>query len=143
MDDSHKAFDQELLKAYSRTIYQVQRPAYSIEIDQENDDLDVFLIDNNAHRYAFVTSSNPKSQVLQKTENSKRLDELKQLLNALSVRYCKAVHIDPTGKWENEESYFVLDISKDRAKAIGDRFGQHAIVYGGFKKPAQIIQCKG
>ena len=65
-----------------------------------------------------------------------------QLLRQLSLEGFPALNalgIDPSGDWPGEESVFVPGLSLDRAKLLGSKFGQNAIVWVGPDAVPQLV----
>jgi hypothetical protein len=49
----------------------------------------------------------------------------------------------PSNKWPGEEIFLVLGLYFEAAKALGERFGQNAIVWCGIDAVPQLIVLRG
>ncbi|MFK8104339.1 MAG: DUF3293 domain-containing protein [Saprospiraceae bacterium] len=141
MDDYSRNIDQQLLNAYRSTTYQVVQPRITIKIGQKNEHLDIFLIDNNATSWAFVSAENPQSVPTSPEENDKAMLALKVKLNELRYRSCPALGIPAQTDWPTEKSYLILDITKREALALAKDFRQKAILFGYVLGLPDLVFC--
>lgn len=139
MDDSYFNIDQQLLKAYQETIYQVVKPSISIEINVLNPILNAFLQENDAYSWAFITAWNPKSQLLSSKENKQKLEELVKMVKKAGYLYFPGKGIGKDQTWEPEQSLFILNITKAEAIRIGKYFDQNAIVFGDLLHLSELV----
>ncbi len=130
MDNSSGNIDQQLLKAYQETIYQVLYPPIAIQIGIPNPALDAFLIQHNSINWAFVTAWNPRSKQLSIQENNQRHEELIKLIKKVGYSCFFGKGIGKDASWTPEVSLLVLNIEIKAAIAIGQYFDQNAIVVG-------------
>lgn len=130
MDNSSDNIDQQLLKAYQETVYQVLEPPLSIQIGVLSADLNTFLQENDATTWAFITAWNPKSQRLSQKENKQRHQELIKMVKNAGYLYFIGKGIGENPDWEPELSLLILNIAKIDAIQIGKYFNQNAIVFG-------------
>jgi len=130
MDDSSGNIDQQLLKAYQETTYEVMAPPISIQIGVQNPVLDAFLQENDAQSWAFITAWNPQSQLLSHKENNRRHQELTKMVKNAGYPYFIGKGIGKKEDWEPELSLFIIHISKAKATETGSYFNQKAIVFG-------------
>ena len=140
MDDNSGNIDEHLSKAYRNTRYRVQILDIDIQIDQKNEDLDVFLFDNHCWQWAFVSAFNPGSKVLPWPENEQRHQQLREKIQTLKLRICEGTGIPaPEENWEAEKNFLILDINKKDAIALAKEFGQLAILFGEFERKAELL----
>jgi len=141
MDYNSNNIDQTLIKAYQNTIYKTHKPALEIIINQQNEPLTVFLFDNNAFTWAFVSASNPFSINITKEENKKRHQALINFVSHSGLRYLEGEGQSKDGEW-SEKSLLILDISKKEAIKLAQNFEQNAIVFGHFNRAPELVLCR-
>ncbi len=143
MDDSSVNIDQRLLKAYLSARYYIVRPSLNIEVGKVSRPLDVFLMDNNAYDWAFITAWNPHSRILDQVENEARHHALMQNLIEARYTFCEGFGESLDGTWPAEKSLLVLDIPRIDAMRLGRRYEQNAILYGRLNQAAELIWLEG
>ena len=141
MDYNSNKIDQSLLKAYNETVYSTLNPVLEIKIGQENEELSVFLFDNNAFTWAFVSACNPFSIKIEDEENQKRHQILIDITQNGEFRFLEGQGKHPDSDW-SEKSLLILDISKKEAIKLAKDFQQNAIVFGYFNRAAELVICK-
>ncbi|MFT5165252.1 MAG: hypothetical protein ACI8P3_000476 [Saprospiraceae bacterium] len=141
MDYNSNNIDQSLLKAYNETLYSTFNPAYLIKIGQKNEDLSIFLFDNNAYTWAFVSASNPFSIKISSEENQQRHQSLLDFTKNSGLRFLEGEGKHPDSDW-SEKSLLILDISKREAIKLARDFEQNAIVFGYFNRAAELVICR-
>ncbi|RME94199.1 MAG: DUF3293 domain-containing protein [Bacteroidetes bacterium] len=90
---------------------------------------------------AFVTAYNPASRLRSEAENAHWQSVLEAELQGEHQLYLTAIHRDPSGKWPDERSCFVLGIEAASAIELGRRYGQNAIVIYTSGRGAQLEWC--
>ena len=143
MDDSSVNIDQQLLKAYLNAKYYIVKPSLNIEVGAVSRPLDVFLMDNNAYNWAFVSAWNPQSVLLGHLENEGRHQALMQNLIEARYTFCEGYGESNDGSWPAEKSLLILDIPRIDAMRLGRRYQQNAILYGMLNKPAELVWLEG
>lgn len=143
MDDYSVNIDQQLLKAYLNADYCIVKPSLKIKVGEISRALDVFLMDNNAYYWAFITAWNPHSQLLDQEENEARHLALMQSLIEGKFTFCEGFGETHDDRWPMEKSLMILDISKSDAMRLGRRYQQNSILYGALNSPAQLIWLEG
>ena len=118
----------KLFQEYNNTAYKVFEPSVCIKIGEHNPALDWLLGKCHAKEYAYLTAFNPLSEKLEHAENNQRHQQLKHDLRQYQCFEGEACGEDPA--WPCERSVLVLGISRENAMALGNRYGQNAIVYG-------------
>lgn len=140
MDYNSNNIDQSLLTAYQNTEYLTYKPGLSIKIGQINEPLAVFLFDNNAFTWAFVSACNPYSIAISAEENEKRHSTLTEMVQAAGWRFLQGEGRSADGTWV-EKSLFILDISKKEAQQLARKFEQNAFVFGYFDRAPELVIC--
>ncbi len=143
MDNYSVNIDQQLLKAYLNADYCIVKPSLKLKVGEISSELDVFLMDNNAFYWAFITAWNPHTQILKEEENEKRHLDLMQTLFEGRYTFCEGYGESQDDRWPYEKSLMILDITKSDAMRLGRRFGQNAILYGALKSPAELVWLEG
>lgn len=122
--------DQSLLTAYLETHYQVIQPAFLIRVNHHHHALDQWLAEKNARSWAFISAWNPWSQRRSRRENDDMHQRLINACEPYQIFPARGEPAQPKDECEAEESLLILDIPRDEALALCERFQQNAIVYG-------------
>ena len=127
----------ELLLGYEATCYSVVNPKIDIYLKKENAELNSFLREHNFNSWCFITAWNPFSKALSLEKNK----ELNALLEAELKDYTifPAEGKDTLGDWPPEISFFVGNISREKAIFLGKKYEQNAIVFGTVDELPQLI----
>ena len=141
MEYNSNNIDQSLLSAYQDSVYETFNPALQIKIGEENEELSVFLFDNNVYTWAFVSASNPFSIKISTEENEKRHQSLINLVNNSELRCIEGEGKSEDSSW-SEKSLLILDISKKDAIKLAQTFEQNALVFGYFNRAPELVLCK-
>ncbi len=88
--------------------------------------------------WAIVTPCNPESRRLSSEENRRRLDEFKENLRPLGMRYVVSVNRDPQGQWPEEAGFLLCDPRPGVAEELGRHFQQNAILVGRLGEAPQL-----
>lgn len=139
MNDSHYNLDERLIEAYKATDYLVERLDLCINIGVQNENLEEFLIDNQAYAYAIITAYNPYSKILTERENQENQTKLQTKLDEGGYLYLRAKGKPTLSDWLPEPSFFIVDIKKFEVLALATSFRQNAIVYGTINSVPQLI----
>ncbi len=139
MDDNSRNIDQQLREAYLATLYEVKHLGLQLRIEEENWDLEEFLIDNNAFSWAFISAWNPFSKPLSLSENEIRHSKLKNFAKNKQWVFTEGFGVPQNKEWKAEKSLFILDISKIEAIHLGKDFDQNAIVIGRLGKAPELL----
>ena len=100
-----------------------------LRVGEPNAELDALMEAAGATTAAFVTAANPRGKRRREDENAIAFDSLNAFLNEARHRRRAGEGRDPQGRWPAEPSLLVLGIPRAKAKALGRRFGQNAIVF--------------
>jgi len=120
------------------TVYPPYNQSFIIKFNTPNHDLHQFLKHHSATSYTFITAWNPQSQPLSDTENEKRNQQLANDLTAYTI--FPAAGVPATGEnWQAETSFFVLNIARENAMALGRKYGQLAIVFGEVEQEPELV----
>jgi hypothetical protein len=120
----------ELLEAYHNTDYcfTSNDQEYIIRLNDENIAITSFLEANQIKEWAFITAWNPYSVFMPEAYNQEQQQALLEKLK--DYKTWKGEGRGRDGCWTPEESYFIADITKDKAIALGQEFGQNALLVG-------------
>lgn len=131
----------ELLDAYQRTTYWIALPdAYlGLKVDQAHPLLDNQLVQRGLNCWSVLTACNPQSRLLTPTENSHRMGELVETVEAEQWPTYSACGVGASGDWPPEPSLLVLGITAEQAVELARRFDQHAVLFGEVAQPARLI----
>jgi len=117
-------------RAYLDTIYRVSGPSAVVDlrIGVRNPRLDRLLHRLGLRDWVFVTAWNPRSQVQPGWRNRVRQVRLALALRGICALPGVGLPSDP--RWQPEASLFAAPVSAARARRLGRRFGQNAVVAG-------------
>lgn len=119
----------DLVRAYLATEYRVHggpQGPLTLRVGEPSPALDRLLDAEGAHRWAYLTACNPRSQPLPPQENARRLRALEEELGG---RYRLFPGEGVLGAWR-EASILVLGMDEAEALAAGARWEQNAVVVG-------------
>ena len=124
--------DQALDAAYKTTDYVLFVEAgveVTLNIGAPSPEFDRVLDRRGAATAVVVTAYNPRSVVLQESENRARHRDLTALLEARGCDYVLGEGRDPTGAWKAELECVVFGIPPETGLELARRFDQNAIVF--------------
>ncbi len=131
----------ELEALYTATTYQVYLPGGvgKLRLGQPCAVLARWMEENGCTEFAIVTAYNPGSQKFDPALNAERQAQLEcDLLEGNYEPYAgENVADDPD--WLPEETCFVPDIAAEDACALGEEYGQNAVVVGGPDGVAHLL----
>ena len=132
----------ELKKAFVETEYIVHHePPFTLRIGQTCPALDELLQARKYKGAAFITACNPYSQQLNPAENGCRQTELLKELKSRSLFYLTGIGQHPKNGWEGEESFLILGIDLEAAKALAQKFEQWAFVWTTSKGVSTLVEA--
>ena len=79
--------------------------------------------------WAFITAWNPLPDILSKSENEQRNEDLRQFLIDQEFSIHNGIGVSKDQTW-SEESFFIENINLENARSISKKYGQLAFVYG-------------
>ena len=88
--------------------------------------------------WAFITAWNPLPDILTKSENDIRNNQLKIQLKEEGFIFYPGVGISKNEDW-SEDSFFIENIELETVNDISLKFGQLAFLYGDIAKGNQLI----
>jgi hypothetical protein len=133
--------DPDLEKLYRDADYVIDDAGVNltIRLDRSNPELQVLLREQNARTWAFLTAYNPNSLPASPDQNAARQAELISTVEKHGHRYFQGYG---TGEdWEPEASIFILDITRETAIALGQKFAQTAILWGKIDQEPELLWC--
>jgi hypothetical protein len=116
--------------AYIATTYTAVTPEgfLALRIGESNAALDTLLTTGGVATWAYVTAYNPGSVQVSDEENEAHQRQLRE-----AVQECGYIFYEGAGigqNWPGEPSLLILGMTETEAVALGERFGQLAIVLG-------------
>lgn len=131
--------DPHTIQAYRETDYRVHAGApFTLRIGEPSAALVSLHDAHNAGCSAFITACNPHSQTLVAAANASRQKMLAGRLKERGLTFVSGVGQHPAGEWK-EESFLVLGLPLEEAKALGIEFEQNAIVWSGSDGVPQLV----
>lgn len=96
---------------------------------------------NHLDSFAFITAWNPLPEILSFEENQNRNIELKKDVENLNLKCVDGIGVSDDGKW-SEESYFIENISLEKANELAKKYGQLAFIFGYKNNKAGLVYTK-
>lgn len=132
MSSENTPMDPSLIEAYLHTEYRVDGDdPITLRIGIENPSLGERLREFHAHSAAYITACNPESQLLDAELNATRLASLEAELHSRGLRFLRGKAVDPYGEWPEEDSFLVLGLPLESAKALARHYQQNAMIWCG------------
>jgi hypothetical protein len=119
----------EKIESYRQALYRVEalEGTFLLKVDVPSPELKALLELHQAPCAAYVTAYNPDGRLAPQKENHKRQQELEADLNPWVL--FPGAGEDPEGKWPPEPSFLVLGIPLEKAKVLGNKYRQNAILW--------------
>ncbi|TXI89008.1 MAG: DUF3293 domain-containing protein [Cupriavidus sp.] len=137
---SDSAIPQDLVQAYLETHYQVQGSAPMVlRVGEVNLALAALHAAAGVDCSAFITAWNPLSVQQEPARNLALQQSLEHVLQQRGWRWINGVGQHPVNSRPGEESFLMLGVALDDARALGVQFGQNAIVWSGADALPQLI----
>jgi hypothetical protein len=137
--DKLKPVPDGLENAYLQTDYSFTDgdSTFVIRLDGGNTKLLAYLEHEHINSWAYITAwnplSNPHSDAYNHSQQQLLLDQLK------GYKTCKGEGRGRDGIWPPEESYFVANISREKAVTLGKDFDQTAILVSGKNLEPELV----
>ncbi len=133
-----------LSHAFEKAIYRVHSPKGDIDvrIGHVNRPLNTLLEQEKSQGAAILTACNPGAQICSRAFNDAVQESLLRDLQKMTLRWWPAVNLDPAGRWPDEPSLLVLDISLQQARWQARLFKQLAFVYIPLNGKPQLHQVQ-
>jgi Protein of unknown function (DUF3293) len=131
----------DLESAYRASTYRVFLPGggCDLRIGIASETLRCWLETAGATRFAILTAHNPGSLPVAAADNALRQSQLECALLEQGYEPYVGENIADDDSWPPEESCFVPDIPLAAALALGERYGQTAIVCGGSEAVPELV----
>lgn len=134
---------QQLHQAYLETTFRVLKSdtfvnLIDLHINKINNEIK--LVAPRIKTWAFITAFNPSPVLFSSEENIIRNNQLATDLKVLNLTFHPAIGISKDEKW-SEDSFFIENISQDKAFEIAVKYGQLAFVFSKSNQEAQLIYC--
>lgn len=135
--------DDKYLCAYRNTSYEVDIPGVRIRlhVGEPNSALDSLLKNRDVTEWAFITAYNPRSESCSLEENDQRQKDLLQEVHAQGYPTFPGTGVGENTDWPAEPSVLILGISRETARKVGQKYGQHAIVVGRRGQAPELLWC--
>lgn len=134
------AIPSDLIDAYRATDYFVETETpFVLTVGQASPALAKLYSKHRCDCAAFVTASNPFSQVANDADNERRHAELVEALKNRSLHFVQGMGRNTRGQWPDEASCLVLGLSLEAAKKLGRQFAQDALVWCGPDTVPQLV----
>ncbi|WP_105900844.1 DUF3293 domain-containing protein [Vibrio gangliei] len=126
--------DQDLVHQYEKTTYQVAVGGrqFDLKIDHHHSEFEIFCQASGIGQWAIITAFNPFSyNTTTEADNQLANQKLQQELTELGFMIGSGDGIpSPDSDWDTEYGFFIANIDLERAKALGEKYQQNAIVFG-------------
>ena len=131
----------ELESAYRATTYRVFLPGggCDLRLGVLSETLRCWLETAGTDSFSILTAHNPGSGAVDSEENALRQAQLECALLELGYEPYAGENVADDDSWPSEESCFVPGISMTEALALGERYGQNAIICGGADGKAELV----
>jgi hypothetical protein len=116
-----------LINAYLETDYFINLFKNPLKIGIKNIELEYFLKLHNIKSASYITAYNPFSIKLNNIENEKRNEELCKLCK--DYKFIEGIGKHPSNEWEGEPSFLFIGMNLEKAKEIGKKYEQNAILW--------------
>jgi hypothetical protein len=134
--------DQNLLRAYLSTVYEIPSPNGILRISMDGDTTadPTTLPEPLTKTFSLLTAYNPRSMLLPRRVNEARHQVLRDLLILGVYRVESSIGYDdsPDGTWR-EPTWFVHNMDRDEAAAFGRVFRQNTVVWSTGGQPELIV----
>lgn len=128
--------NEETHQAFLETVYTVfNNPNFDIRINE------IVKEKNSVDSWAFITAWNPLPKIESLEENRQRNNKLENDIKQLGLVYMNGLGVSKDGLW-SEESFFIENISLDKAKELAVKYGQLAFVFGTKNYKATLVYNK-
>ena len=124
---------EEIHQAFLNTSFKVlTKPEFTIKIDTIVSEV------QQLNSWAFITAWNPSPKILSLEENKNRNQNLEDDIISFGLKYSNGIGISEDEKWF-EESFFIENISLEKANEWAVKQGQLAFVYGKKNGKTQLV----
>ncbi len=132
--------DPGAIRAYLETYYRVQSDRHFIlSIGHMSSELLAVHKRSRVNCSAFLTACNPFSHAFGDAENHDRQRSLAKELEFRGLGFLPGIGEHPSNGWPGEDSFLVLGLNLEAAKALGKRFEQNALVWSGVDAIPRLV----
>lgn len=134
-----------LQAAYRSALYQIDSQtktgvvAQTLRVGQRNDWLAQQLSQLPVPAACYLTSCNPRGQVLSAAQNTSRMRVLRQALRLEDWQYLNGCGQDPAGQWPGEDSVLIWAMDVDTAVQWAEQCEQNAVLWIGADAIPQLL----
>jgi len=121
-----------LVNSYRVALYRVltgNSKSFVLKIKKKSPDLEALMKSHKLFTATYVTGYNSQGKQTEPHINIKQQKNLLGDIRRTGLPFLEGFGEDPTGRWKSEPSFLVLGISPEDAEALGERYGQNAIVW--------------
>lgn len=137
---SESAISSDLIEAYTATDYHVYAETpFVLKVGQASPALVQLYSKHRCDCAAYVTASNPFSQVANDADNQRRHADLVDELMKRSLHFVEGMGRDTRCQWPGEASCLVMGLSLEAAKKLGRHYEQNALVWCGPDTVPQLV----
>ncbi len=129
------------VRAYRASDYRLGHTPQDIvlRIGQRSERLARLFADRGIHCGAFLTAFNPRGSLQPDADNERAHSVLARWLRQQHLDAIEGSGSEEGSDWPAEKSWFALGLQLERARALGLRFDQDAIVWVGADAVPQLI----
>lgn len=132
--------DQHFIDSYRTAEYRVYGSLpMTLQIDVASPSLRSLHRLAGVAQSAFITASNPYSDIVEDSINHQQQQSLAADLSGIGLQYIDAEGVDPIEEWQREAGYWVLDCSLEQVSALGKVYRQNAVVWAGDDAVPRLI----
>ena len=136
----YASLDQDLIKAYQATAYNVfTPPSFTLTVGEADENLRNLYDAAGVNSAAYITAWNPRSVATDHERNMAANADLISIVEAKGFQWIPGEGKGSIGDWPPEQSILILGLSRGMAKRLGHRFRQNAIVWAGETANPELI----
>lgn len=131
-------------EAYVRAVFVAALPDGSeaqLKLGRASQPLADIMAARGVATACFITAWNPRSEPRSEAENEADQTRLRARLESMGLTWLAAEGRDPDGGWDAEPSLVALGLTFDEACALGDEFGQNAVLFSGADGAMRLVFC--
>lgn len=134
---------QAKLSAYRETVYEVRGPMpMRLVIGKVCVSLRKLYTLWGLDSCVFVTAFNPSGSATKAPENRQRNEELRKDLQRRRLTFFEGRGAHPSNGWPPEPSFLVLGVGIDSVRALGEQWGQDAVVWAGADAVPRLVTVR-
>jgi hypothetical protein len=121
-----------LVNSYRVALYRVvvgNNKSFILKIKKKSADLEALMKKHNLFTAVYVTAYNSQGKQTEPHINIRQNKLLSGDIRRTALPFLEGFGEDLTGRWKSEASFLVLGITLEDAEALGQRYGQNAIVW--------------